>query len=61
MGIGKVKLLGWALGMALMLSSGASAQGQVTVKDFQFEGNTQVSAERLSQELEDLRGQNLRP
>ena len=45
--------------MALMLSSGASAQGQVTVKDFQFEGNTQVSAERLSQELEDLRGQNL--
>lgn len=59
MGIGKMKLLSWALGMSLLVSSVASAQGKVTIKDFQFEGNTQVTSDRLNAELEDLRGQNL--
>lgn len=58
MGIGKTKVLGWVLGLTLMFSGGAAAQ-QVTVKDFQFEGNTQVSNEKLNAELDDLRGQNL--
>lgn len=54
------RALGWILGFIVLASSVVSAQqGRVTIKDFTFEGNTQLSAEKLKAELQDLQGQNL--
>jgi hemolysin activation/secretion protein len=54
-----IRVMCWGLALTLLTCSSAVAQGRVTVKDFEFEGNTQVTSERLSTELDDLRGQDL--
>ena len=46
------------MAILLLLANVATAQ-TVTVKEFQFEGNTRVSNEKLEAELDDLRGQSL--
>lgn len=44
--------------LVLVLSNVVTAQ-TMTVKEFQFEGNTRISTEKLEAELDDLRGQSL--
>lgn len=57
--IGHVRIFpGRIAALVLLLSSVVAAQ-TVTVKEFQFEGNTRVSTEELEAELDDLRGQSL--
>ncbi len=53
------RAIGWILGFIVLASAVATAQGRVTVKDFVFEGNSQLSVDRLKAELQDLQGQSL--